>query len=506
MSDGAHFQLPEGFLFGVANSPYHVEGHTNQDGSPWNQWGQWESAGVTEPSHPANDFWENWHHHVEVAESLGLNAFRLGIDWARVQPGHSVDADVEPPFDEAAWDRYTDIIRSVQAAGMEPIVTLYHFVQPAWVGPDLWLDDALIAKFRAFAGAAVVEVNSRLVERGAPVVSFWITFNEPTIPPSLIYIGGEHPHDPATLGWASARQAQDAILSTHVHLYSDIHKIHEGRHWQTPLVGYTLPAYCFYEYDKAIHDVTRARERHIGRQELGAFLTSEREAFYDVYDDLARTRLGDGTPEFEHYVHLKGEAARLFSPMSLTRTIDAVYAADSGTVMDYVALTIYDPFAGAHDYRRPSDSPGGPGEPPHRPPWWEWTHDPDNWARHVGIFTGQLGGLPLYIAEASIGHRQPMGEPAEARPDGLTRSTYLRQTLGEVVAVIKSGVDLRGFIYWTLADNYEWGTWTVRLGLFEWDSTTMRMKETDGLGDPAGRTYAELISALRRGEDQVDGG
>jgi beta-glucosidase/6-phospho-beta-glucosidase/beta-galactosidase len=35
------FQLPDNFLFGVCNSPYHVEGDYNREGFPFNQWGNW---------------------------------------------------------------------------------------------------------------------------------------------------------------------------------------------------------------------------------------------------------------------------------------------------------------------------------------------------------------------------------------------------------------------------------------------------------------------------------
>lgn len=79
--------------------------------------------------------------HVELAASLGLNAFRLGIEWARCQPSASTEPTDPPPWDETVLDHYADMVETVIDHGMQPIVTLHHFTHPLWLGVDIWLDD-----------------------------------------------------------------------------------------------------------------------------------------------------------------------------------------------------------------------------------------------------------------------------------------------------------------------------------------------------------------------------
>ena len=47
-----------------------------------------------------------------------------------------------PPFDYAALDHYAKMFAACQRNGLEPVVTLHHFVHPAWLGTDPWLDPA----------------------------------------------------------------------------------------------------------------------------------------------------------------------------------------------------------------------------------------------------------------------------------------------------------------------------------------------------------------------------
>ncbi len=39
------------------------------------------------------------------------------------------------------------MIAACQRAGLEPVVTLHHFVHPAWLGSDPWLEAATAEQF-----------------------------------------------------------------------------------------------------------------------------------------------------------------------------------------------------------------------------------------------------------------------------------------------------------------------------------------------------------------------
>lgn len=103
-----------------------------------------------------------------------------------------------------------------------------------------------------------------------------------------------------------------------------------------------------------------------------------------------------------------------------------------------------------------------------------------------------------------MAYRQPIGAPAEPRPDGWDRERYLKTYLMEVVRAIRDGVPVEGYLYWSLTDDFEWDAgYEPRLGLFNYDYETRTIRDTDGLGEPAGAIYAWLIEALRSGDRHV---
>ena len=54
-------------------------------------------------------------------------------------------------------------------------------------------------------------------------------------------------------------------------------------------------------------------------------------------------------------------------------------------------------------------------------------------------------GVPIYVTENGIG-----------TTDDEQRITYVRRALAGVVACLRDGIDVRGYYYWSLLDNFEW--------------------------------------------------
>jgi beta-glucosidase/6-phospho-beta-glucosidase/beta-galactosidase len=109
--------------------------------------------------------------------------------------------------------------------------------------------------------------------------------------------------------------------------------------------------------------------------------------------------------------------------------------------------------------------------------------------------------LPMFMGENSIAYAQPVGEKACPRPDGWNRERYLKTYLMEVARCIAEGIPIRGYLYWSLVDDFEWDAgFTPRLGLYNYDYEHHRILDADGLGEPAGEIFARLIAALRSGD------
>jgi beta-glucosidase len=72
--------------------------------------------------------------------------------------------------------------------------------------------------------------------------------------------------------------------------------------------------------------------------------------------------------------------------------------------------------------------------------------------------------------------------------------------LGELVNCVRDGIPLHAYSFWSLTDNYEWGSFEPRFGLHEYGFSRGEIGETDGQGIAAGQLYAELVAALRSGD------
>ncbi|MBL8914095.1 MAG: glycoside hydrolase family 1 protein [Archangium sp.] len=94
--------------------------------------------------------------------------------------------------------------------------------------------------------------------------------------------------------------------------------------------------------------------------------------------------------------------------------------------------------------------------------------------------------LPLYVVENGMATDD--GLP---RRDGYTRSNHLRDHIYWLQRARDEGIDVIGFNYWSLTDNYEWGDYRNRFGLFTVDvrtDATLQRKATDAV-----ETFHELV-------------
>jgi beta-glucosidase/6-phospho-beta-glucosidase/beta-galactosidase len=103
--------------------------------------------------------------------------------------------------------------------------------------------------------------------------------------------------------------------------------------------------------------------------------------------------------------------------------------------------------------------------------------------------------MGILIAENGMAQRCSFDNSSRGpRRDGLTRSGHIEAHLGEVRRMLASGVPLLGYLHWSLTDNYEWGSFTPRFGLFRIDySRDLARLETDHLGDNPSQTYSRLV-------------
>ncbi len=473
-ADDTPFRLPEGFRFGVATAGFQTEGGYNGPGQPANNWKRWEDAGRVEPSGEAVRFWSDAEAHLERAVAAGCDAFRLSVEWARCEP-------VPGAIDEDAFARYGEILDGCRARGLEPLVSLHHFTHPRWLGEDFWLTPRSPERFAEWAALAVDRLGGRCRQ--------WVTVNEPNVLALASFFLGAFPPG-QRLHTGNVVRAYDNLLAAHVLAYDAV----KARQPDS-VVGVNPYSFSVYELDRLGTDLLLARRHGVDRHGLRRWLVRRRRAWHaDVGIPPGGTRLEGAVRRL----------ARGAVPLeqAFPRTVAAVYASPHDCTVDVTQIDYYDPLTSRHLRLPGHRTAGGRAWEPARQ-LWDDPPDPEGltrWCRR-----SHEPGLDVWVVENGMCNRVRAGR-SYPRLDGWDRPRYLRENLAAVVAAIDAGTPVGAYYHWTLADNYEWGSYEPRFGLYGIDRERgAAWSDRDAMGHDAAGECRRIIEGLRAGARGVLG-
>ena len=118
------------FLWGAASAAYQVEGGYQADGKGSSNWDVWmnkyEIGGPGVNGNVAINFYDRKQYLKDIAlmKQLGINSYRFSISWPRIIP------DGVGAVNMKAIEHYRTFIQDLRAAGIEPVMTLYHWDMP----------------------------------------------------------------------------------------------------------------------------------------------------------------------------------------------------------------------------------------------------------------------------------------------------------------------------------------------------------------------------------------
>jgi beta-glucosidase len=187
--------FPKGFLWGAATAAHQVEGN-NINSDSW-VLEHLKPSMFAEPSNDACDFYHRYAEDIALTASLGLNAFRFSIEWARIEP--------EPgSYSLAELDHYRRILATCHEHGLTPMVTYWHFTSPRWfAGLGGWENPA--------AGDHFVRYCERAAKHLGDLIGAAATFNEPNIPLLLKWVFARMPQNPFALAGDAMKAAAKSI-------------------------------------------------------------------------------------------------------------------------------------------------------------------------------------------------------------------------------------------------------------------------------------------------------
>ena len=78
--------FPDDFRFGTALAQWQAEGDYTPEGPVDSNWSQWAAMGRTyggQTNPEGNGFYWKYEEDIALAKGLGLEIFRLGVDWSQ---------------------------------------------------------------------------------------------------------------------------------------------------------------------------------------------------------------------------------------------------------------------------------------------------------------------------------------------------------------------------------------------------------------------------------------
>jgi beta-glucosidase/6-phospho-beta-glucosidase/beta-galactosidase len=485
--------LGEGFAAGVATSGYQVEGGYNGPGEPHNNWSGWEGTGRVERSGLACDFWRHPEEALDRAAAIGCNAFRLSVEWARLEPRPGA-------FDDAAVERYAEILALCAARGMAPMVTLHHFTHPWWLGEEFWL--------RPGSPDVFARHVARIVPALAPHCRHWMTVNEPNIVMLMGWIQGACPPG-RHMAVSDAFCVLDNLLTAHVLAADAVTAVQPAAE-----VTINTSSSSIYELDRMLLDLLGLRDTGVDPSDVDRYV-DERRAVHDAAfpprhagEAAVRRYFAALSPYGAEHEPGRGRAWSRLRALTRRpaprRVVGAVHASSRARTLDAVGFDWYDPVA-SHAMRVPGRRTAGGRDWSAGRALWDVQASPAGLRSWCATEAALRPGLPLWVVENGMATRVRDGR-ALPREDGMERPRYVREHLGAVADAVAAGIPVRAYLHWSLVDNYEWGTYEPRFGLYgldRRDPSAVRWMDTDAQGHDAAGEFARVLAGLRAGDRSV---
>ncbi len=393
--------------------------HQVEGNNFYNDWWAWEKLGKTkDPSGTACDHYHRFREDFDLLAKLGHNAHRFSLEWSRFEPEENV-------WNEEAFRHYETVLRELHARNIEPIVTLHHFTNPIWFAKrGGWLRPDAPSYFERYV--------KKVVQVLKPYVRFWMTINEPTV---LLYHGfltGLWP--PGEQSLSLAKIAFKNLLKGHGQAYFAIHD-HYQNSKEKPQVSFAQNMSCLLPCQPSSM-----------KDQLAVYL---REWFANfLFIDAAISGF-------------------LFFPGIYCELLDF------RNTLDYLALNYYSRdfvhFSGLF----PARAAAGACQDIHH--WNQW--------RERNSMGWEVFPEGLYLLLKKLKRYQLpviISENGICTEDDTQRVRFIQDHLESVRRAQREGVDVRGYLYWSSLDNFEWDSgFGPRFGLIEVNRENQQRKIKD---------------------------
>lgn len=418
-------KMPAGFVFGAATASAQIE--------PWlrecpTNWSKFTKERNLTPAGTACDGWNLAFEDIKLLQDLGVTAYRFSVSWEKIQP-------TKTGCNKDALEHYKNLCLALQKAGIQPMITLHHFVSPQWFDELGGFEKAEnIEIFKNFCVTVFQELHQYCTD--------WVTINEPNIYAFMGYMQGEFP--PGKSGVSGTRLAAQVLknmLDAHIAVYKAFKAT--GKKSNIGLA----------------HSYLKFRRYHAGSSPVKATVETMIAALMTpAVNDSVINYFATGKFEF-------------FAPFGLTNV--TLYNPDAVGKLDFFGINFY-----AHVFLRwhhqlknmfwPScyenefmtDMPYGVDG--------EGLYDA---IKHVSCLN-----VPIYVTETGCADDGKVKHNGESR-----RAVVIKRNLSAIKQAIDDKLPIQRVYWWSLLRNYEWHYgYSKNFGLYDVDLKTQQRTLADG--------------------------
>ncbi|CAN5647975.1 GH1 family beta-glucosidase [soil metagenome] len=446
-------RLPAGFRFGASTASYQIEGAVEEDGRGPSVWDTFcaRPGTVVDGSSGAVacDHYHRYPEDVALMRGLGLDAYRLSVSWSRVQP------DGSGRINGAGLAFYDRLVDELLAAGVQPMVTLFHWDLPQVLqDKGGWLQRDTVERFAEYATL----VGLRLGDR----VEHWCPVNEPNIVTMLGHALGTH---------APGQQLMfDALPVAHHLNIAHGRAVAALRATGARSVGTANNHAPVWPASDSAADVAAAGLYDVLMNKLFSdpmLLGRYPEGFAELMPGPVEDDLAVISAPLDFY------GVNYYSPARVADPSSPVPAA-SGLALENAPFKLVD----VEGYPRTA---------------FDWPVVPAGLTELLTSLRATYADKlpPILITESGCAYDDVV--TADGTVPDPDRIAYLDAHLRAIGQAIEEGVDVRGYYTWSLLDNFEWAEgYTKRFGLVHVDFDTQQRTPKDSYA-----WYRDVIAAHR---------
>ena len=411
--------FPKNFSWGTATASHQVEG-----GCENNNWYLWESA-KDENGNPrikdnqkAGLACNHWNKYKEDIHLIK----KLGVTHYRFSLEWSKIEPKQGSYDEDVINHYSNVIDSLIQEKITPVITLHHFTNPIWFDELGGFEkEKNIDYFIDFCKMIFTQYSSRVKD--------WCTINEPEVYSVMGYFAGIFP--PGKKEPQLAVEVLKNLLVAHTSVYKALKSLPNGKDSKIGIVKNIMQFDPYRRWNLLDWIVCRITNK--------------------IYNGIALSYLEKGTININYPFFVKLKLSSKEAALA-TDFFGLNYYSHSHLKFKFDSYEFFENKFFNHDTM--TDMP--------------YVIYPEGLYR--AIKQSEKINKPIIITENGI---------ADAVDD--RRSLFIERYIYAMSQAIEEGVNVEGYFYWSLMDNFEWAEgYDMRFGLYEVDFKNQNRKLRKG--------------------------